>query len=107
MSIEFMCNGEGMEAIRTNMINAQAYMKQAYDDALSLQSDITAKEHWTGNAELVAEDFLNLLIQYQTAFNESDNPQEQAINAFNELNDNLDAFYSSWEDYVALERRTL
>ena len=106
MSTVFKCDGEAMDSIKSNLIRAKAYMKTAYDEAVSLQNDITSQEHWTGNAELVAEDFLNLLVQYQSAFNEADNPQEQAIDAFNELDENLDAFYSSWEDYVALERRT-
>ena len=96
-----------MDSIKTHLVNAQSYMNQAYSDALALQKEIVSKEDWTGNSELVAEGFLDILVQYQKAFYGAENPQAEAISALNELDTNLDNFFSDFEDYVALEARTL
>lgn len=96
-----------MDKIKEHLVNAQSYMDQAYSDAQTLQKEISSKEDWTGNSELVAEGFLDILVQYQKAFNGVENPQAEAISALNELDTNLENFYSSFEDYVALEARTL
>ena len=107
MSTLFKCDGEQMDAIKKNLVIARSNMNQAYNEAVALQKKITAKEAWTGNAELVAEGFLDILVQYQEAFHKADNPQTEAIKALQELDTNLDNFFSTWEDYVALEARTL
>lgn len=107
MNTLFKCDGAAMDSIKTNLVQAQSYMDQAYTDALELQKEIEAKEDWTGNAELVAEGFLDILVQYQKEFYGVANPQAKAIVALNELDTNLDSFFSTWEDYLALEGRTL
>jgi hypothetical protein len=106
MNTLFKCDGASMDSIKGNLVQAQSYMNQAYSQALKLQKEIEAKEDWTGNAELVAEGFLDILVQYQKAFHGSENPQEEAISALKELDTNLDNFFANWQDYTALEGRT-
>ena len=94
-----------MDSIKDNLVQAQSYMDQAYSQALQLQKEIVSKEDWTGKSELVAEGFLDILVQYQKAFYGVQNPQAQAIVALNELDTNLENFFSTWEDYLNLEGR--
>lgn len=106
MNTLFQCDGSEMDEIKRNLVSARSNMNKAYTDALALQERIVAKEAWTGNAELVAEGFLDILVQYQEAFYKDNNPQTQAINALIELDTNLDAFFTTWQDYLNLEART-
>ncbi len=107
MNTLFKCDGAAMDSIKTNLVQAQSYLNQAYTDALKLQKEIESKEDWTGKSELVAEGFLDILVQYQKDFYGVENPQSKAIIALNELDTNLDNFFSTWEDYLALEGKTL
>ena len=103
MNTIFQCSGSKMDSIKTNIENAKKYMDQAYLQALALQHLITDKEDWTGKTELVAEAFLDLVVQYQKAFNGSESPTAKAISALEELDTNLDSFFTKWEDYVNLK----
>ena len=106
MNTLFKCDGEKMDSIKKNLENAQSYLDLVYSQAITLQKEINAKEDWTGNAELVAEGFLDILVQYQTEFYGEENPQKEAISALEELDTNLDNFFSEWGDYTALQGRT-
>ena len=105
MSTEFKCDGEAMEAIRNNLKNATVNMGSAYRRAKKLHERLSAKEKWTGNSELVAEGFLDILVQYQKSLYGAGTPNMQAIDALNELNTNLESFYEDWEIYTRLEAR--
>ena len=90
MNTLFKCDGAEMDDIKMKLVSARSNMNKAYTEAVALQSRIAAKEEWTGNAELVAEGFLDILVQYQGAFYAKENPQTEAIQALQELDTNLD-----------------
>ena len=104
MDTVFKCSGTKMDSIKKNIEEAKKYMDQAYVDAVDLQKLITAKEDWTGKSELVAEAFLDLVVQYQKDFYGEESPTAKAISALKELDANLDSFFTKWEDYVELEK---
>lgn len=102
----FKCDGEGIVEIEANIVAAQNYMDKAYTDALALQKELQSREKWTGNSELVAEAFLDLLVQYQAEFYGEGNPQDLAEKALIELKKNMSDFFKNFPEYVALEGRT-
>ena len=103
MSEKFKCDGDAMEEVRNKLKEATVYLGRSYRRAKKLHETLEAKADWTGNAELVAEGFLDILVQYQKAFYGSGTPNMQAIAALNELNTNLENYYSTWEYYTRLE----
>ena len=105
MGAEFKCDGAAMEGIRNNLKEATVHMGSAYRRAKKLHETLGAKADWTGKSELVAEGFLDILVQYQKSLYGSDTPNMQAIAALNELNTNLENFYNNWEQYTKLEAR--
>ena len=103
----FKCDGAEMRVIKNMLSTAQNYMDDAYTAATSLQTELQKKEKWTGKSELVAEAFLDLMIQYQTDFYGEGNPQELAISAVKELNDTVADFYDNISDYKTLKEFTV
>ena len=102
----FKCNGYQMRITKNMLEGVQEYMDEAYTAAISLQEELQKRENWTGQSELVAEAFLDLLIQYQKDFYGEGNPQELAISAVKELNNNVKSFYDTYPDYIALKEYT-
>lgn len=107
MSIVFKCDGISMGAVKKELADARVSMMKAYFAGLKLQEEIKGKQYWTGKTQMVAEAFLDILIQYQTALHGPDAPQAEAIEALNELDKNLEDYYESWKEYQDLEARKL
>lgn len=103
MAAEFKCDAQAMMGIKENLKEAYINMGSAYRKGKDLHETLAAKADWTGNAELVAEGFLDILVQYQRALYGSDTPDLEAIAALRELEENLATFYEGWEQYTELE----
>ena len=102
-SIYFKYDGEVMPKVIKNIVDAQSYMNKAYMTALKLQKELESKEYWTGKSELVAEGFLDLMVQYQKDFYGVNNPQAKAVSALTDLQNNVSEFYENFDEYRALK----
>ncbi|MBQ6464537.1 MAG: hypothetical protein IJJ59_14515 [Pseudobutyrivibrio sp.] len=105
-NLYYKCDGFQMRVTKNMLGAVQDYMDEAYIAATNLQAELQKKEKWTGQSELVAEAFLDLLVQYQKDFYGDGNPQELAISAVKELNDNVSDFYDNFPDYNTLKEFT-
>lgn len=102
MAVNFLCDGEKMKEIHTNLEEVHTLLVSSYQKAKIIFEEIQSKENWEGESQQVMETYLDILLQYHSALSEVGGPVEQACEGLLEFEKNLCEFYKNWEEYKKL-----
>lgn len=102
MAVNFLCDGEKMKEIHTNLEEVHTLLVSSYQKAKIVFEEIQSKENWEGESQQVMEAYLDILLQYHAALSEVGGPVDQACEGFLEFEKKLCEFYENWEEYKKL-----
>ena len=101
---KFKCDGSAMQSALQDVEQIQEILESAYAIGEDVLGNVQGKNGWTGEAQKTMEAFLDLLLQYHSALGEGGNsPVAQAVEALEELQNNLGKFYDSWPEWEELK----
>lgn len=103
--MDFKLDGDKMNLAMSDMQKICTEMNETYTQFVALLNDITSEDAWEGKSKQTFLAYADLLKQYHQKFtdNDSNNPIKLALDAFKELESNVDSFYSDFEQYKKME----
>lgn len=101
----FTLNGEKLKALTEDLKKIQEKLDAEYDKSKNLILDIESEKVWTGQSADVFLTFMYLLEQYHKSFTSAsnENPIGEAIDSLAELEENVDTFYSDFDEFRTME----
>ncbi len=102
---DFKISGANMNQLLTDLETIQQNFNDSYDALSLLMTRVDTEQAWEGEAKDAFEAYMRLLEQYHKCFtkNSENNPVQMAIDALTEAGENVDNYYTDYEQYIAME----
>lgn len=102
---DFKMSGTNMNQLLTDLTAVQQGLNDSYELLSLLMSCIDTEQAWKGKAKDTFWAYMGLLEQYHASFtdNSENNPVKLAIDALKELEENVNNFYTDYQQYIDME----
>ena len=102
---DFKISGINMNQLLTDLTTIQQDLNDSYQALSLLITRVDTEQAWAGSAKDTFGAYMGLMDSYHKSFTENseNNPVKMAIDALTELVDNVNNFYTDYQQYCDLE----